>query len=142
MPTLLGRAEQAPRAAALAWHLACAAPPLLAIAPGALALTLHVTQKAGFLGAFGPSAVDTAVGGAIGLGVASLGGLLVPWAAYALRRCLPVRGWRGCPTVPCSVQCEDRPAFAWSGSAHAVHRVTRIAAQVEVGGSAVKVPRE
>ena len=77
--------------AAFAWALACATPALLVAAPGAIALTLHVTQKAGFLGAFTPEAVDAAVGAAIGLGVASLGGLLVPWAAYALGRFLPVR---------------------------------------------------
>ena len=74
-------------------------------APGAIALTLHVTQKAGFLGAFTPEAVDAAVGAAIGLGVASLGGLLVPWAAYALGRFLPVRAlsWLTQSTGLCSL---------------------------------------
>lgn len=76
---------------ALAWALACAAPALLLVAPGALALTLHVVQKAGFLGAFGVAVVDAAVGAAIGAGVASLGGLLVPWIACVLRARLPVR---------------------------------------------------
>lgn len=76
---------------ALAWALVCAVPALLLVAPGALALTLHVVQKAGFLGAFGVAVVDAAVGAAIGAGVASLGGLLVPWIACVLRARLPVR---------------------------------------------------
>jgi len=155
VPAPMSVARQASRGAALAWALACAAPAALLVAPGALALTLHVIQKAGaplrldmpvalrratrqcsvpgvvppqesqphaacrlpalpaptavlastppaspsdpvmlagFLGAFSPIAVDAAVGGAIGLGVASLAGtLLVPWLAYALGRNLPAR---------------------------------------------------
>ena len=86
--------QQASQGAALAWALACAVPALLLVAPGALALTLHVVQKAGFLGAFGVTVVDAAVGAAIGAGVASLGGLLVPWLARVLRARLPVRGHR------------------------------------------------
>ncbi|KAK9839270.1 hypothetical protein WJX81_004900 [Elliptochloris bilobata] len=88
LASLLGSAK-AIRGAALAWALACALPALLVVAPGTIALTLHVVQKAGFLGAFGPMVVDAAVGAAIGVGVASLGGLLVPWAACVLRRRLP-----------------------------------------------------
>ena len=88
--------QQASQGVALAWALVCALPALLLAAPGALALTLHVVQKAGFLGAFGAAVVDAAVGAAVGAGVASLGGLLVPWIACVLRPRLPVRPYMTC----------------------------------------------
>ncbi len=47
VPAPMSVARQASRGAALAWALACAAPAALLVAPGALALTLHVIQKAG-----------------------------------------------------------------------------------------------